>query len=530
MKTDSDAKALPSIWRILLIVMVLFGVFFRLVFLDGKVFWVDEAFTALRISGYTEAEVVQDWIEQPLTTVAELMRYQFPLGDRPLSGTIQGLASYEPQLPPLYFVLTRWWVQAVGPSIAAIRSLGAIASLLTLPLMALLSRELFPNRVTAYLAVCLIAVSPFQVIYAQEARPYSVWTLFTVAASWALLRAMRRRGWMDWGLYALSVALSLYTFVYTIFVMAAHLAYGLWDRRSHPGTLRPLILSQALAVVAFSPWLVAIARNWQSGLQLASWQRQPLPQRFLVLPLSWLTHISRMVVDFDPTFGYDLNRLFPYLLVVLSASAAILYSVLHLSRTAPASARRFLLPLLSIPAICVLLPDLILGTQQSIASRYFVPCWVGLILTLAYGFSCWLPRRLAAYSLTGLLTLSIFSCGTSAIALSWWNKEGGYIPYVAYDINRVENALIYSPSDWWLFSLAHELTSETPLQITTRVDASLPPAPGFSYYFLYGAPPPLQESLQQQGFQLARFDQLDQVPLWCLFPPDQPPTACPPKE
>jgi len=527
----SSAKPLPSLWRILLIVMLLLGVFFRLVYLDGKVFWVDEAFTALRVSGYTETEVVQAWAEEPLTTVAALQRYQFPLGDRPLSGTIGGLAASEPQLPPLYFVLTRWWVQLWGDSIAVMRSLGAIASLATLPLLALLCRELFPTRVTAYLAVCLMAVSPFQVIYAQEARPYSLWTLLTVAASWALLRALRRRRWGDWVVYGLMLTLALYTFVYTVFVMLAHAAYGLWERRSaplSPPILRPILVSQAAAIVAFLPWLGAIARNWQQGLQLASWQRQPLPQRFLALPLAWMTHISRTFLDFDPTFGYDLSRLFPYLLAVLAILVGVIYSLYRLWKTAPPSASRFILLLLVIPALGVIVPDLLTGGQQSTVSRYFVPCWVALGLAIAHTLASWLPQRLAAISLAGLLTLGVLSCGTSAAALSWWNKEGGYIPYVAYPINQTANPLIISTSDWWLFSLAHTLRPETALQIITQLD-QVPAIPaGYSHYFLYSAPPILRDALQQQGFQLTPFDQLDQVPLLCLTPPGTPPQPCPP--
>ena len=34
--------------------------------------------------------------------------------------------------------------------------------------------ELFESSVTAWLAVAIIAISPFQIVYAQEARPYSL--------------------------------------------------------------------------------------------------------------------------------------------------------------------------------------------------------------------------------------------------------------------------------------------------------------------------------------------------------------------
>lgn len=39
--------------------------------------------------------------------------------------------------------------------------------------------------------MALIAVSPFHVLYAQEAREYSLWTVTILLSSAALLRAMR---------------------------------------------------------------------------------------------------------------------------------------------------------------------------------------------------------------------------------------------------------------------------------------------------------------------------------------------------
>ncbi|MBD1912599.1 MULTISPECIES: glycosyltransferase family 39 protein [unclassified Leptolyngbya] len=523
METPLASKPLPSIWRIILITMLVLGVFFRLVNLDGKVFWVDEAFTAMRISGYTEAEVVQAWTENPVTTVAELQRYQFPQGDRSVIGTVQGLAKFEPQLPPLYFVLTRWWVQLFGDSVSVIRSFGAIASIATLPLLALLCRELFPSRVTAYIAVCLMAVSPFQVIYAQEARPYSLWTLLTVAASWALLRALRLQTLRSWMLYGLMLTLSLYTFVYTVWVILAHGLYVLWQERRH---LKSFIYSAGTAVLLFAPWLTAIALNWQSGLRLASWQRQPLENRFLALPLAWALHVTRTFLDFDDDVGLD--QLMPYGLLVLLTLVGVGYALYLFRNGGPELAWRFVVLLLVVPALAIILPDLLTGGQQSTASRYFVPCWIALILIMAYALTLLLNERLGRIALAGLLTFQVLSCATSSLASTWWNKEGGYIPYVANQINQTQKPLVVSSSDWWVFSLAHDLRPETSLEIVTRPEV-LPGIPmGHSDYFLYSMPEPIRNALIQGGLQIQPFEGLEQVPIQCMVPPGQQPGPCPP--
>jgi len=39
--------------------LILLGIFFRFVNLDRKVYWIDETYTSLRISGHTETEFIQ---------------------------------------------------------------------------------------------------------------------------------------------------------------------------------------------------------------------------------------------------------------------------------------------------------------------------------------------------------------------------------------------------------------------------------------------------------------------------------------
>lgn len=527
MKIPLIFKPPPPIWRLVLITVIALGVFFRLVNLNGKVFWVDEAFTALRISGYTEVEVVQAWANKPLTTAGELQRYQFPSNQKSVVDTIHGLAKFEPQLPPLYFVLTRWWVQMFGNSVAVIRSFAAIASIATLPLVALLCKELFPTPLTAYIAVSLMAVSPFQVIYAQEARPYSLWTILTVAASWALLRALRLQTVRSWALYGLMLTLSLYTYVYTIWVMLAHGIFVMWQERRQ---MRFFFCSTAIAVLLFLPWLGAIALNGQRGLQLASWQRQPLEQGVLALPLSWALHITRNFLDFNQNDGFGVTQLFPYGLIVMLVIAGVSYALYRIRRTEPEPTWRFVLLLFVIPALMVILPDLLLGGQQSTVSRYFVPCWLALILAVASALSTVMATRLGRIVFAGLLTLQVLSCATSSLASSWWNKAGGYIPFVAAQINQTQNPIVISSSDMWIFSLAHALQPQTTLKIVTQLERFPNIPKGYSNYFLYSMPEEVQKALiQRGGMRISPFKDLEQVPIQCLFPPDRISSPCPPK-
>lgn len=83
----------------------------------------------------------------------------------------------------MYFVMVKQWVQWFGNSITITRSFSALVSLLAFPLIYLLCQELFNSSVIGWIAVSLLAVSPLHILYAQEARSYSLWTVTILLSS-----------------------------------------------------------------------------------------------------------------------------------------------------------------------------------------------------------------------------------------------------------------------------------------------------------------------------------------------------------
>ncbi len=68
--------------RVLLILVLVVGVFFRFVNLDRKVYWHDEAYTSLRISGYTSEEVNHQVFNGQLISIKDLYKYQRPNSEK----------------------------------------------------------------------------------------------------------------------------------------------------------------------------------------------------------------------------------------------------------------------------------------------------------------------------------------------------------------------------------------------------------------------------------------------------------------
>jgi len=120
--------------RFLIIVILVRDMFFRFANLPKKVYWIDEGYTSLRISGYIESEFIQELGDGQIKQINSLQNYKRINPEKSVFDTVKKLALEESQLTPLYFVAAISWVQLFGDSIAVTRSLAAVFSVLASPL------------------------------------------------------------------------------------------------------------------------------------------------------------------------------------------------------------------------------------------------------------------------------------------------------------------------------------------------------------------------------------------------------------
>jgi O-antigen/teichoic acid export membrane protein len=135
--------------------------------------------------------------------------------------------------PPLHAAVLWLSVRVVGTGELAVRSPSLIAGVLLIPVLYVAGRDLFDRR-TGMLAAAIGAVCPIAVWYSQEARMYSLYMLFALAAVWSQSRALTRGAKRDWVLYAVSTAALLWTqYLSVLLVAAQHLLFveALWQRR-----------------------------------------------------------------------------------------------------------------------------------------------------------------------------------------------------------------------------------------------------------------------------------------------------------
>ncbi len=147
-------------WRSLVVVFLI-GLALRLWGLGQESLWADEYYTLLTAS-------------------------------QPSFGAVMDrVVNAEPH-PPLYFLIMHAWLALAGTSDIALRLPSALAGALTVPLLFLLMRLLFPSRPgAAGVAAGLLAFSPMHIWYSQEARAYALLLLVQVGAMALLVAAFR---------------------------------------------------------------------------------------------------------------------------------------------------------------------------------------------------------------------------------------------------------------------------------------------------------------------------------------------------
>ncbi|MBX3010648.1 MAG: glycosyltransferase family 39 protein [Caldilineaceae bacterium] len=179
------------------------------------------------------------------------------------------------QHPPLYYTLLHYWLQFFGDGPNAVRALSVLCSSAAIPFFYGASRYWVGQR-TALLAALLLALSPFHVRYAQEARMYALLTLSTAVALYALAFLLyapraRQQRWPWWALALAQSSIMLTHNTATVFFpVALNSAVGclwLWQRwrkglTSLPNLAwepfaRSWLATQGLALILWLPWSIA---------------------------------------------------------------------------------------------------------------------------------------------------------------------------------------------------------------------------------------------------------------------------------
>jgi uncharacterized membrane protein len=210
--------------------------------------------------------------------------------------------------PPLYFLLLRVVSTVLGTSDWALRTLSVAGAVALVSLGAGPVRRIFGNK-TAYIYVALTIFTPGILIYAHEARMYTL-AIFTVTASalYGYLAAQHNQT-MDWGWFGITSLAAAYLHNYALMaVFYLYIFIFLWlliKKRAH---LKSYFFAGGIVLAGYLPWAFVLLNQIQSTKQAS-----------VIPPLSprWI------MASFHTPFAYK----YLYPAVTLIMSAVVLFSI-----------------------------------------------------------------------------------------------------------------------------------------------------------------------------------------------------------
>jgi uncharacterized membrane protein len=220
---------------------------------------------------------------------------------RPLNQQFNIIPDFQPPLIhllthfALYISQQEWWLRLIS---------ALIPGLITIWAGFHLGRKLF-NRYTGLITGLLLATNSFHVFYSQELRPYSLPAMWATLSWLSLINLTKPFNnfpqkkppkWTHWLGFALLTLAGLYSSYLYPFLVIAQLAYILLTQKIslNNETLKRCLISIAVAIIGFLPWLPTFIKQLQTGQQL----RQTLPGWDTVVSLTQLKALPLTIAKF----------------------------------------------------------------------------------------------------------------------------------------------------------------------------------------------------------------------------------------
>lgn len=220
---------MKKVWATtLLILIIAFGLFFRLYQINDKSLWLDEGVTYYNSSG--------DSLEEVWDKTAEL-----------------------DQSPPAYYFVMHGFLEIFGENEFGFRVVPVIFGILSILMLYLLGSVMF-NREVGLFSAFLLAINPFHIGYSVESRMYVMLSLVALIGMYFLYKAMTSEGrsYLNWLFFSLFSVIGIYTHSFFFFVLAGYALVFLLlliPAKKRLGKFLAGLLSAVIVVVSFIPWL-----------------------------------------------------------------------------------------------------------------------------------------------------------------------------------------------------------------------------------------------------------------------------------
>lgn len=222
--------------------------------------------------------------------------------------------------PPLFYVLLKLWIGAVGETVFWLRLLPVIFSIAAIFPFIAFCRELKLSFWTQALALFLLAVNGSLIKYAQEVRMYSLLMCLSLYSMWLFARYFYR-GKSFAALVIVNVLL-VYTHYFGWFVIVSEVSAILIFQRIK---WRRIATMFGIVLVSFLPWMITVWQATRSGSELSQnigWMSRPGVREIGVFVLDLIEPFYSQAATSEPASIYRIS--IPILLIVITSWIAYL--------------------------------------------------------------------------------------------------------------------------------------------------------------------------------------------------------------
>jgi uncharacterized membrane protein len=317
--------------------------------------------------------------------------------------------------PPLFYLLLKVWITVGGESIYWVKLFPVFASIASLAPFYFLCRELKLQSVVSRLALGLMAVNMYMVVYAQDLRMYSLLLLASTCSCWLfvkLMNAKENRFATDLSLFVANLLL-VYTHYYGWLLVGAQAA-ALAVLQRHK--LKRFVFSALALGLCFSPWVYLAFQSSiaKGGLGAnLSWNPRPGIKDFFWFYLNLNGPVSYRWEDYGVFYKVSLGV---YALLTLLFFYAVARFLIRLIRNKERN-RDSMIAL----AVMAFLPSVLAFVasytlSQSIwGMRYLIISSVAYFLILSMSVFDLRPRLMRAITVSSLIVWALLSGWTELV-------------------------------------------------------------------------------------------------------------------
>ncbi len=338
--------------------------------------------------------------------------------------------------PPFYYFLLKIWSMIFGTSLVSLRMMSVFFGVVAIILLFFLVKKWFGKK-PAMVATLAMAISPFLVRYGMEMRMYMVILTIVLAATYVLTLAVENNQKRWWVLYAILVALGMYTHYFTALIWLTHILYLQFVLKK-PVYKKPIIFAYLGAVLLYIPWIPALLGQMKS-ISGGFW----IPPVTAETPVNFLTNIF-FFKSAGELVGWSLLLAIAFLAVYILIEKSA-FKVIKKEK----SQLIFLLMLFVVPPLAMILVSLIY--KPMFVDRYLIPSSIIAWVLLGVSFAFLPFKKVRDMWMVAMCTVVIVS--TAVVGnVNILNRTPD--SYVAEIVTKVQDTKLNLPilaDDIWVF-------------------------------------------------------------------------------